>query len=275
MDEQKTKKIAEAIMEWLKENTWELEFDDESCALEEIKQIIYSRIVSFGIGTNSTAMIIEMIRRGEQIDRILCADTGGERPETYAFLSLFSEWVKNRIGIAIEVVKDPNRTLEEDCLIRHALPSVVYGFKSCSLRYKVRPQVKAVKDMTGQITKLIGYDAGEPYRAKAIEGNRYPLIEWGITREMCVNIIKAEGLPLPGKSSCFFCPNSKRHEILALPLDLQDRAIEMERNAMNLTKMRGLGRTWKWEDLIMADRNQMTFDFNACDVQLPCECYDG
>ena len=237
--------------------------------------VSHASIVSFGGGTNSTAMIIEMIRRGEQIDRILFADTGGERPDTYAFLSLFSEWVKDRIGIGIEIVRD-KKTLEQDCLTRNALPAVVYGYKTCSLRFKTRPQVKALRPLKGQnITKLIGFDAGEPYRAKDVPGNRYPLIEWGITRDMCVNIIKAEGLPLPGKSSCFFCPNSKEHEILALPADLQDRAIAMERNATNLTKMVGLGRTWKWEDLIMADRNQMRFEFRGCTVDIPCECYDG
>jgi hypothetical protein len=35
---------------------------------------------------------------------------------------------------------------------------------------------------------------------------RYPLREWGWTRERCVERIAATGLPVPPKSACFFCP---------------------------------------------------------------------
>lgn len=234
-------------------------------------------VVSWGMGTNSTAMIIEMIYRGVRIDRILCADTGGERPETYQYIDLFQYWLYEQgIDIEIEIVKDKKRTLEEDCLIRKALPAITYGRKSCSLRYKVAPQRRALKGIAEKdIMHFIGYDAGEPWRARHdIINNRYPLIEWGISREKCKEIISnTEFLTLPGKSSCFFCPNMKPHEILKLPVELQDRAIAIERNA-KLTKLVGLGRTWKWEDMIMADRNQMKFNFRQCDVQMPCECYD-
>ena len=40
-------------------------------------------VVSYGAGTNSTAMLIGLHERGERPDLILFADTGGERPETY------------------------------------------------------------------------------------------------------------------------------------------------------------------------------------------------
>ena len=232
-------------------------------------------VVSYGAGTNSTTLIIEMIRRGEPIDLIEFADTGGERPTTYEFLALFSEWVKLQIGIRIEIVRD-HRTLEDDCLIRKALPSVVYGRKSCSLRFKRAAQRRYLRQNYKGIpvTSIIGFDAGEPWRAAPIEGNRYPLIEWGIDRKKCLRIIDKAGLPQPGKSSCFFCPNMKKHEILALPPELQDRAISMERNA-KLDKMVGLGRTWRWEDLILSDRKQVKFNFRECQIDIPCECYDG
>lgn len=231
-------------------------------------------IVSYGGGTNSTALIIEMINRRIRIDRILFADTGGERPDTYSFINTFSLWVYGEIGIDIEVVRD-KRTLEDDCIIRNALPAIAYGYKSCSLRFKVAPQKRAILNIPkDKRISFIAYDAGEPWRAKHdIVNNRYPLIDWGINRNMCINIIRKQGLPLPGKSSCFFCPNMKPKEILSLPNNLQDRAIEIERNA-KLTKIVGLGRTWKWENLIMDNRNQQKFDFKECNVDIPCECYD-
>ncbi|UVL31828.1 hypothetical protein [Pseudomonas donghuensis] len=91
-------------------------------------------------------------------------------------------------------------------------------------------------------------------------------------RDECIKTIQRAGLPLPGKSSCFFCPNSKPREILSLPDDLKDRAIAIERNA-NLTSVRGLGRRWRWEDLIASDRDQMRLFDDAGDM--PCGCYDG
>ena len=39
-------------------------------------------IVSYGGGTNSTAMLIAMVLKGIKPDLILFADTGGELPET-------------------------------------------------------------------------------------------------------------------------------------------------------------------------------------------------
>ena len=55
----------------------------------------------------------------------------------------------------------------------------------------------------------------------------YALMDWGWTREDCIAAIQQEGLPLPGKSSCFFCPNIKKREIRNLyhqHRDLYDRA---------------------------------------------------
>ncbi|MDG9927457.1 MULTISPECIES: hypothetical protein [unclassified Pseudomonas] len=49
-------------------------------------------VVAYGAGTNSTALLVEMVRLGEPVDAILFADTGGERPETYAYRDLFSDW---------------------------------------------------------------------------------------------------------------------------------------------------------------------------------------
>lgn len=39
-------------------------------------------VVAYGLGVNSTAMLVEFARRGIRPDLILFADTGGEKPET-------------------------------------------------------------------------------------------------------------------------------------------------------------------------------------------------
>lgn len=238
-------------------------------------------VVSYGGGTNSTAMLIGMWERGIPADLILFADTGGEKPHTYAHLELMHVWSVKHLGCGICVVKSPTKTLEQDCLDRNALPSVAYGFKTCSQRWKAQPQEVFLnnwlpsirhKEQGGEIVKLIGFDADEPQRAKLYPGNRYPLIEWGWGRDECIEAIDRAGLTRPGKSACFFCPSSKAHEILNLPKDLQDRAIAMEKNAQ-LTTVKGLGRNFAWADLIRADRAQI--DMFKSNIEIDCGCYDG
>ena len=235
-------------------------------------------VIAYGAGTNSTAMLVGLHERGERADLILFADTGGERPETYKHLAIVSEWCVSVGFPAIVTVKDPSRTLEEDCLIRKQLPSIVFGFKSCSLRYKKQPQDSYIKkNVIGDYTRLIGIDAGETNRAKVFEGTRYPLIEWDWGRDECVEAIKRAGLPQPGKSECFFCPSSKAHEIKRLQIenpDLLARALEMEANAFeNLTSMKGLGKDWSWTDMVKF--NDAQIDLFKTYIEEPCGCYDG
>jgi 3'-phosphoadenosine 5'-phosphosulfate sulfotransferase (PAPS reductase)/FAD synthetase len=43
-------------------------------------------VVAYGLGVNSTAMLVEFAPRGIRPDPVLFADTGGEKPETYVRL---------------------------------------------------------------------------------------------------------------------------------------------------------------------------------------------
>ena len=40
-------------------------------------------VVAYGLGVNSTALLVEFVKRDIRPDLILFADTGGEKPETY------------------------------------------------------------------------------------------------------------------------------------------------------------------------------------------------
>lgn len=104
-------------------------------------------VVSFGGGTNSTAMIVGMYLHKIPVDLILFADPGAEQPHTYEYIEVFDEWlVKHglpKITAVNCVDKDGNRlTLEQECLRSGTLPSIAYGFKKCSLKHKIGPQEK-------------------------------------------------------------------------------------------------------------------------------------
>lgn len=251
-----------------------------------------TKVVGYGAGVDSTAMLIGLTKQGVKVDFIIFSDTGGEKPETYAFIPKFSQWLKKNGQPEITIVKysredGEEETLEQELLRRKVLPPIAYGFKSCSEKYKIRPLNKFLKTHHKHIfegeelpIKYIGFDAGEARRIKedvtGLFENQYPLIEWKWTRKYAESIILAEGLCLPPKSSCFFCPNMRSHEILKLPEDLKQRAIDMEDAAKDsLIELNGLGRNFSWKGLINADKSQYKmFEDLELEYQAPCECID-
>lgn len=226
-------------------------------------------LAAWGGGVDSTAMIIEMVARREPIDAVLMADTGSERPETDRFVPLFREWMDDK-GVENHVVRyepkrfrhwPPYHSLLENLLTNGTLPSISFNRHSCSAKWKIAPQdqwaaswpaAKAVWARGGQVVKLIGYDCSpaDNRRYAEREGHedprfiyRYPLREWGWRREECIARIEQEGLPVPVKSSCFFCAAMKPDEIRSLPESYLRLIILIEaRAAPRLRKIDGLWR---------------------------------
>ena len=237
-------------------------------------------VASYGAGTNSKAMLIEMVRRNEKVHLILFADTGGEKPNTYSDIKEFSAWLISKGYPAITVCRE-SETLEDNCIRRNALPGIAYGFKSCSEHYKVRPQRRWIRAKYGlkalkAVKWIVGIDADESHRCKDEENVRYPLVEWNHGRDECIEIIEESGLNLPGKSACYFCPSMKKHEIRTLQRtnpELVERAIKMERNA-DLSNIKGLGRSFSWEQFLKNDTIDM-FDEYESGIEVACGCYDG
>jgi len=259
-------------------------------------------VVSYGGGTNSSAMLIGLRERGERPDYITFADTGSEQMYTYDHMKLVNAWCE-KVGFPTitvvrptqpQMVKDGSLFAESYRLGR--LPSKAYGNGSCSLKWKVEPQNKwnrALAEKLGielsDITRYIGYDADEPQRyerAIALKDKqpcqmRFPLIEWDWGRDECVAAITRAGLPQPGKSSCIMCPSMKKHEILDLRKNypvLFDCVIEMERRAMAgegqaEASRSGLGRTFSWKDFI--SKNDAAEVSDAGTPEIDCGCYDG
>jgi hypothetical protein len=187
-------------------------------------------LAAWGAGRDSTAMLIEWIERKEALDAVLFADTGGEKPQTYEFISIFRQWLAER-DVPSHIVRyaprhyknwPPYYTLEENCITNGTLPSIAFGFGSCSIKWKVTPQnqwteswgpARRIWASGGKVIKLIGYDCSpqDCRRYAEREGYsderyvyRYPLREWGWTLEDCIARIKRADLPVPPKSSCYF-----------------------------------------------------------------------
>lgn len=239
-------------------------------------------IASFGGGVNSAAMLVGMQERNVYPQAILFADTGGEKPETYTFLNQMVGWLAQWGFPPITIVSNDgiHRTLERDCLTRNTMPSLVFGWRSCSDKYKRRPINKFIRSW-GEVTMAVGIDAGETRRVGKnfdTESIKYwhPLIDWGWDRDACIAALNRAQLPIPVKSACFFCPASKKTEVIQLSVehpDLFARAVAMERAAVGLTAIKGLGRHWSWEELVKNSETQRGLFPEV--VQTPCICFDG
>lgn len=252
--------------------------------------------VSFGGGRDGTAMLFEMRNRGIAPDRIQFADTGemdAELPETYEHVGRMNELTTAWWGVPVTWVRNDGMygTLERNCRSKSMMPSLVYGFRSCSDKYKHRPMEKDIArwapakecwQLGGKVTKAIGYNASEAHRSVAITEDarywyRYFLIEWGITFGMVADICRRELGYVPHKSSCFFCPAKKKSEVLWMRTHhpaLFARAVAMETEAMaTTTVVKGLGRNWSWQELAVADESQFRLFPEV--VETPCMCFDG
>lgn len=185
-------------------------------------------LAAWGGGVNSTAMIIELVARGEPPDAALLAEMP-ERPETLEYIPMFRRWMDDH-GVPNETVRytpkrfkhwPPYYDLLENLLTNGTLPSISFGRHSCSQKWKIAPQdrwteswppAQAAWARGDPVVKLIGYDCSpaDNRRYAHREGHidprflfRYPLREWGWTREDCIARIRAARLPVPVKSSCF------------------------------------------------------------------------
>jgi hypothetical protein len=209
-------------------------------------------VVCWGLGQDSTGMLVGMVERGLRPDLIIFAEVGSERKGSYDFQPIFSDWIEGR-GFPRPVTCryrpddykhwPPYYTLLENCLTNVTLPSLAHGFHTCSAKWKVAPINRYIAGLPwarawwaegGRIRKAIGFDDTPRERRRAEKGcatfaisadekDRYELVfllqEWRWVRQDCVRAIERHGLPVPPKSSCVFCPAMKPEEVDTLEPD--------------------------------------------------------
>ena len=101
-------------------------------------------VASYGGGLNSKWMIAKWVLEKNPLHIVLFADTGredAEKPETYADVKLFGEWLMYR-GVPCQWVRVTGESLYQNSLRRGVLPAMAYGFRTCSQRWKIEPQEK-------------------------------------------------------------------------------------------------------------------------------------
>lgn len=221
-------------------------------------------VAAYGGGVNSVAALVWLHAHGYTPTVILMSDPGSEWSATIRYRDeILPPWLDRvgfpRVRVLVRAEEGKLRerawrleTLREECLRIKALPSIAYGWKKCSAKYKAEPQkwwlarqdwAQAEWAAGRRIAKVIGYDAGESQRVVAAFQNPweaarfvpwYPLHGEGLDRDDCVALIRDAGLPVPPKSACTFCPSNTLEEWKRLRVEEPGRfaeAVAMSRNA--------------------------------------------
>lgn len=268
-------------------------------------------VVSYGMGVDSTAMLIGLYLEGLRPDAVIFADTGAEKSETYRYLDVVDAWLRSVGFPTVTVVRyepsskraiDPRTgreyvDFEGKLLATGQLPSLAYKAHQCSITWKQvaqhrylagwapRAHDSTATRFTGwtlaleawarglNVIKAIGYDCGTADLKRGSFAQKhepklydyaYPLRWWGWTRDNCIAVIADAGLPVPPKSSCYFCPAMKADEVrdlamsepdlLLRALALEDQAFAAGRAAYDEAERTGVDRNGKAFDPIKTER---------------------
>lgn len=225
----------------------------------------YIKILSYGGGIDSFAMLLDALDRGEQPDLVVFADVGdgsedpdqdrldpGEWPGTYNHIREIVMPLCAKHGIEFKWLTTAEapirgeRSLFRYMEVKRMMPGRIS--RMCTVAAKVERIAGYVEARypLDFIQMWIGFEASELNRAgndpngkmKKVNGScrrysRFPLIEAGLCRCACENLIRSKGYSVPRKSACTFCPFSKKGDFQTLAQVLPktfERIARMEDN---------------------------------------------
>ncbi len=161
----------------------------------------------------------DLDRKLPEFDEVVFADTGAESAATMANVERF-RIAAEAAGKTFHIVKKtptkraPDRTITEWLLRLGTVPVMGGGKHICSKKWKG----DAIKDELGVRHFIIGIEADEGRRLvfDAPKGGStfcHPLVDLGLTRAMCEELLPQLGFAGVEKSSCVFCPFKSEEEL--------------------------------------------------------------
>lgn len=179
------------------------------------------RAISLGWGVQSFTLAA-MVALGElePVDVAIHADTTHESKLTYEFAARWTPWLEER-GVRVVTVHPAytgvtvDRRGGEIWLPAYTdTPSAGGGMlrRQCTQRWKIAPMRRWLQtNRNGEpVEQWLGISLDEFQRMKHSDvkyiTNRYPLIDMKMTRRNCVTWLDRNGIEIPPKSACTFCP---------------------------------------------------------------------
>lgn len=192
--------------------------------------LVTVRAFSYGGGVQSTAALVLAAQRRIDFPLFILANVGddSENPATIDYVREHAAPFAATHGIElVEVRKRRRDGTPDDLLARilrtdRSLPFPVRmsngapGRRSCTAEFKIRVIERELRRRgatdAAPATVGLGITVDEIQRARTSHPadrwttRTYPLIDIGLYRDDCMTIIRDAGLPVPPKSSCWFCP---------------------------------------------------------------------
>jgi hypothetical protein len=214
------------------------------------------KVISYGGGVQSTALLVLAAWHRIDYSTLLFANVGqdSENPATLTYIRDVAMPYAARRGIVFQELQRRRRDGTTETLWERlhrpetrSIPIPVRmangapGRRSCTADFKIKVVGRWLRENGATSARPavvgIGISLDEIHRAnkrrsEAHEIIEYPLLEFGFNRDDCIQIITEEGLPVPPKSSCFFCPfhtvDAWRKQRIVQP-DLFLKCVELER----------------------------------------------
>ncbi|MEV6928436.1 phosphoadenosine phosphosulfate reductase [Dactylosporangium sp. NPDC051485] len=250
------------------------------------------RAVAYGGGVQSTALLVLAAAGRIDYPVFLFANVGAdsEDPATLTYLERYAKPYAAAHGIALHELHRIRRDGSTETLYgrltrpqSRSLPIPVRmssgapGTRSCTADFKIKIMGRWLKAHgaapSAPARVGIGISLDEIHRvnnrrAMPYEQPVYPLLdhEPPLRRVDCERIIAAAGLPVPGKSACWFCPLHRRmywSELRRDRPDLFERSCQLE-ELLNERRAR-LGRDPVW----LTARNRPLRTLDAAQDPLP------
>lgn len=225
------------------------------------------RVLSYGGGLDSFAMLLDSIERRELPDLCVFADVAdregrdpGEWPATYQHMRDHVLPLCAREGIEflwLDTEGSPIRGQRSlFAYYQHLRKTPLTVSRMCTLIAKTERIERAVaQEFPGRDVEMwIGFEAGEeeriakdPHAGGTVRKdgsrrtNRFPLAERGFCRCRCETYVRRLGFPVPPKSACVFCPFSSRRDFrrlrdVHLPIFMQVAGLEDGRTVSSTGK---------------------------------------
>jgi hypothetical protein len=214
------------------------------------------RSFSFGGGVQSTAALVLAAQGRIDYRLFMFCNVGddSENPGTLEYVEQYArpfaaehdielitlDRVMQRTGEVRTLYEDLTREGSRSLKIPVRMSNGAPGTRSCTFTYKIEVVGRELKrrgaTALNPATIGIGISLDEihranPSRAEPYERIEYPLLELGLRRTDCARIIRQAGLPVPPKSSCWFCPFHRPetwHEMRRNEPELFEKACDLE-----------------------------------------------
>ncbi|MEU0634412.1 phosphoadenosine phosphosulfate reductase [Streptomyces sp. NPDC005989] len=203
----------------------------------------------------STALLVLAAQRRIDFPLFLMANVGddSENPGTLRYVEEYARPYAAEHGIELVVLDRVKRDGTTETLLgrltregSRSLPIPVRmsngapGTRSCTADFKIKVTAKELKrrgaTAAAPATIGIGISVDEIHRAnnrrtEPHELITYPLLDLGLRRTDCARVIREAGLPVPPKSSCYFCPFHRPetwHDMRRNEPDLFEKSCQLE-----------------------------------------------